>query len=81
MQFRQSETLRIFDHDDRGVGNVYTDFNDGRGYQDVCLPVLEILHDLFFLRALHLAVEHADPDFLRKYLLQLFRIIRYILRS
>ena len=60
MQLRESEAIRIFDHDDACVRNVDPDLNDGGRHEYVYLMLLETRHHGVFIRRLHLSMQKSD---------------------
>ncbi|TSC97621.1 MAG: Uncharacterized protein Greene101449_1149 [Candidatus Peregrinibacteria bacterium Greene1014_49] len=61
VQLGKSETLGSFDADDRRIGHIDANFNDGGGNEDIETAILECPHDLFLLCGDQFAVKHGDP--------------------
>src|SRR3989339_869748 len=58
---RQAEAFGVLNNHYRGVGDIYADFNDGRGNKYVYFHVAEKQHYLFFFGRAHLPVQKAPP--------------------
>ena len=58
---RKAEPLGILDHHDGGLRDIDADFHHRRRHQQLNLARGELRHDAILLRALHLAMDQADP--------------------
>jgi len=63
MELREAETLGVLDDHYRGVANVDADFDDGSGYEDLDLVLMEAPHDIVFFIAGEATVQEAEAKF------------------
>ncbi|MOA57315.1 hypothetical protein D3C78_1814720 [compost metagenome] len=60
MELRKTQTLRVFDNHQAGVGYVYAHFNYRGGNQQMQLTLFEGLHHRLFVCWLHAAMHQSD---------------------
>ncbi len=72
MELGEPESLGMFHHHDRGVGNIDSHLNHRRGNENLNFPFLKLRHDGLFLIAFHPPMKQANPKFWKDILLKMF---------
>ena len=76
MELGESETFRVFNHHNRGVGNIDAHFDDNRGNQHLDLIVIKTFHNPVFFLLFHGPVQQRGLNAFEpsaQFLIQLFR--------
>jgi hypothetical protein len=60
VELRKTQTLRVFNNHQAGVGHVYAHFDHRRGNQQMQLTQFESLHHRLFVGRFHTTMHQAD---------------------
>ena len=80
VKLSKAETLCIFNHHNRCIRHIDSDFDHSCRYQYLDLISSETIHDIVFLCLLHLAMQTGYLDLFSHLFLKCHRIIRNIFR-